>query len=147
MTSYVDLECVNLEPSRVVEDPSGPYSLFVLREVNAFTSSQRYGCNLNLFFEFLFCRMKVPAGNQAALSAQTMELPCKLDGLELTSHFKDLFHDVTKREMMLHSVVTISGESLVWKWRHPFQVRNHQRIVIVIVILLYYSLPLECLTF
>ena len=84
-------------------------------------SSQLFGRNLNLFFETFNC-LKVPAGDQAALSAKTMELPCKLDGLELTNHFKDLFGDVAKREMMLHSVVTISGESLMWKWRHPFQV-------------------------
>lgn len=91
--------------------------------MNAFNSSEHFsfGCNQCQFSD-AFCRLKVPAGNQAALSAKTMELPCKLDGLELTNHIKDLFCDVTKREMMLHSVVTISGESLVWKWRHPFQV-------------------------
>jgi len=84
-------------------------------------SWQHFSCRLNLFIE-TFCGLKVPAGDQAALSNSVMELPCKLDGLELTNHIKDLFCDMTKREMMLHSVVTISGESLVWKWRHPFQV-------------------------
>lgn len=95
-------------------------NLFLL-EVNELNSWQHFSCKLDDFFE-TFCRLKVPAGDQPALSDTTMELPCKLDGLELTNHIKDFFCDVTKREMMLHSVVTISGESLVWRWRHPFQV-------------------------
>lgn len=70
----------------------------------------------------LLGQAKVPAGEQAAYSTSVMELRCKLDGLELTNHIKDLFCDVTKREMWLHSVVTITGESLVWRWRHPFKV-------------------------
>lgn len=66
--------------------------------------------------------MQVQSGDQAAKSSKVMELPAKLDGLELTNHIKDLFCDVAKREMTLHSVVTISGDSLLWRWRHHFKV-------------------------
>lgn len=54
-----------------------------------------------------------------------MEVPAKLDGLEMTNHLKDLFSDVAKREMMLHSIVTISGDCVVWKLRHHFEVFHH----------------------
>ncbi len=68
------------------------------------------------------CVEQVDSGSQEAKSEQVMEVPAKLDGLEMTNHLKDLFADVAKREMMLHSVVTIAGSAVVWKWKHNFEV-------------------------
>jgi hypothetical protein len=65
---------------------------------------------------------QVDSGSQEAKSEQVMEVPAKLDGLKMTNHLKDLFADVTKREMTLNSVVTISGCAVVWKWKHNFEV-------------------------
>jgi hypothetical protein len=65
---------------------------------------------------------QVDSGSQEAKSEQVMEVPAKLDGLKMTNHLKDLFADVTKREMTLNSVVTISGCAVVWRWKHNFEV-------------------------
>jgi LEA14-like dessication related protein len=70
----------------------------------------------------LLGQAQVDSGSQEAKSEQVMEVPAKLDGLEMTNHLKDLFADVAKREMMLHSVVTIAGSAVVWKWKHNFEV-------------------------
>ncbi|KAL3690503.1 hypothetical protein R1sor_016812 [Riccia sorocarpa] len=70
----------------------------------------------------LLGQAKVEEGAQAARCSKVIYVPCKLDGLEMTNHVKDLFKDVTKREMMLHSVVTIAGHARVWKWTHNFEV-------------------------
>ncbi|KAL2610660.1 hypothetical protein R1flu_029233 [Riccia fluitans] len=70
----------------------------------------------------LLGQAKVEEGSQAARSSKVIYVPCKLDGLEMTNHVKDLFKDVTKREMTLHSVVTIAGRARVWKWTHNFEV-------------------------
>lgn len=65
---------------------------------------------------------QVKAGSQEARSEQVIEVPAKLDGLKMTNHVKDLFQDVTKREMVMNSVVTIAGDAVVWKLRHHFEV-------------------------
>jgi hypothetical protein len=70
----------------------------------------------------LLGQAQVDSGSQEAKSEQVMEVPAKLDGLKMTNHLKDLFADVTKREMTLNSVVTISGCAVVWKWKHNFEV-------------------------
>ncbi|KAH9559087.1 hypothetical protein CY35_06G041300 [Sphagnum magellanicum] len=70
----------------------------------------------------LLGQAQVDSGSQEAKSEQVMEVPTKLDGLEMTNHLKDLFADVAKREMMLHSLVTIAGSAVVWKWKHNFEV-------------------------
>jgi hypothetical protein len=69
-----------------------------------------------------FCIVQVKAGSQEARSEQVIEVPAKLDGLKMTNHVKDLFQDVTKREMVMNSVVTIAGDAVVWKLKHHFEV-------------------------
>ncbi|KAG6545398.1 hypothetical protein Mapa_012997 [Marchantia paleacea] len=76
----------------------------------------------------LLGQAKVEEGGQDAKSSKVIEVPCKLDGLEMTNHVKDLFKDVTKREMTLHSVVTIAGHARVWKWTHNFEVHVRSEI-------------------
>jgi hypothetical protein len=71
---------------------------------------------------------QVDSGSQEAKSEQVMEVPAKLDGLKMTNHLKDLFADVTKREMTLNSVVTISGCAVVWRLKHNFEVRVNSDI-------------------
>ncbi|CAM6099970.1 unnamed protein product [Calypogeia fissa] len=70
----------------------------------------------------LLGQAQVKEGTQEAKSSKVLEVPCKLDGLEMTNHVTDLFKDVTKREMNLHSVVTIAGRARLWKWTHNFEV-------------------------
>lgn len=62
-----------------------------------------------------------------------LDVPCKLDGLEMTNHVRDLFKDVAKREMNLHSVVTIACHARVWKWTHNFEVM-HRRFETVLIV-------------
>jgi LEA14-like dessication related protein len=76
----------------------------------------------------LLGQAQVDSGSQEAKSEQVMEVPAKLDGLKMTNHLKDLFADVTKREMTLNSVVTISGCAVVWKWKHNFEVHVNSDI-------------------
>lgn len=51
-----------------------------------------------------------------------IEIPAKLDGLKITEHLKELFQDVRKREMVMSAVVTITGDAIVWKIRHNWEV-------------------------
>lgn len=76
----------------------------------------------------LLGQAQVPAGNQGANCSEILELPAKLDGLEVRDHMIDLAKDVTKREMCLKSVVTIKGVAKVWKWGHKFQVNVESKI-------------------
>lgn len=64
----------------------------------------------------------VDAGKQASQSEETIIVPAKLNGLELTTHVLQLLSDIAKREMVLNSVVTISGYVKVWKLYHDFEV-------------------------
>uniref|UniRef100_A0A7I4C3I2 Water stress and hypersensitive response domain-containing protein n=1 Tax=Physcomitrium patens TaxID=3218 RepID=A0A7I4C3I2_PHYPA len=64
----------------------------------------------------------VEAGSQDARSDQVIEIPAKLDGLKITEHLKELFQDVRKREMVMSAVVTITGDAIVWKIRHNWEV-------------------------
>lgn len=70
----------------------------------------------------LLGQAKVEEGSQDANSQEVLEVPAKLDGLEMTNHLKDLISDIRKREMTLHSVVTIKGNARLWKWTHRFEV-------------------------
>lgn len=70
----------------------------------------------------LLGQAQVKEGGQEAKSSKVLDVPCKLDGLELTNHVKDLFADVGRREMNLHSVVTIAGWARVCNWTHNFEV-------------------------
>lgn len=76
----------------------------------------------------LIGQAQVPAGNQGANSSEILELPAKMDGLEVKHHLKDLAKDVTKREMCLKSVVNIKGVAKVWKWGHKFEVDVESQI-------------------
>ncbi|KAJ7558617.1 hypothetical protein O6H91_04G048300 [Diphasiastrum complanatum] len=64
----------------------------------------------------------VPAGSQEANSTKILDVPAKLDGLNIKNHIVDLIKDITKREMSLHSVVTIKGHAKLWKLKHNFEV-------------------------
>jgi hypothetical protein len=66
--------------------------------------------------------MQVDAGKQASQSEETIIVPAKLNGLELTTHVLQLLSDIAKREMVLNSVVTISGFVKVWKLYQDFEV-------------------------
>eukprot|EP00850_Spirogloea_muscicola_P008350 SM000044S15997 [mRNA] locus=s44:414240:415030:- [translate_table: standard] len=66
--------------------------------------------------------VQVPSGGQGARSERVMELPCKLDGLEISSHMLALLSDVAARKMAIHSLVTISGEARLLFLRHTFKV-------------------------
>ncbi|MCO5601348.1 hypothetical protein L7F22_055468 [Adiantum nelumboides] len=78
---------------------------------------------MDIFYEGdLLGQAKVDEGNQGANSQEVLEVPAKLDGLEMTNHLKQLLSDVRNREMTLHSVVTIKGNARLWKWTHPFEV-------------------------
>jgi len=70
----------------------------------------------------LLGQAQVPSGSQGANSSEILELPAKMDGLEVKQHLKDLAKDVTRREMSLKSVVTIKGVAKVWKWGNKFEV-------------------------
>ncbi|KAI5064308.1 hypothetical protein GOP47_0020978, partial [Adiantum capillus-veneris] len=70
----------------------------------------------------LLGQAKVEEGSQGANSQEVLEVPAKLDGLEMTNHLKKLLSDVRKREMILHSVVTIKGNARLWSWTHQFEV-------------------------
>lgn len=70
----------------------------------------------------------VEAGSQGATSAEVIEVPAKLDGLEMTKNLKELLGDVRKREMCMKSVVTIKGHARLWKWTHKFEVHVESNI-------------------
>lgn len=76
----------------------------------------------------LLGQAQVPAGNQGANCWEILELPAKMDGLEVKQHLKDLAKDVTRREMCLKSVVSIKGVAKVWKWGHKFEVAVESQI-------------------
>ncbi|KAG0559163.1 hypothetical protein M758_10G082100 [Ceratodon purpureus] len=61
-------------------------------------------------------------GDMRAQSEQILALPCRMSGVEATHHLKDLFHDVTNREMTLHAKATVKGDIKVWKYRHHYEV-------------------------
>ncbi|XP_024527250.1 uncharacterized protein LOC9652780 [Selaginella moellendorffii] len=78
---------------------------------------------MDIFYhDTLLGQAKVDEGTQEADSTKILRVPAKLDGLQVTNHVKDLIKDVYKREMLLHSTVTICGAARVWKWRHKFEV-------------------------
>eukprot|EP00850_Spirogloea_muscicola_P000397 SM000001S04799 [mRNA] locus=s1:2202731:2203664:- [translate_table: standard] len=70
----------------------------------------------------LLGQAQVPSGGQGARSEHVMELPCKLDGLEISSHMLALLSDVAARKMTIHSLVTISGEARLLFLRHTFKI-------------------------
>eukprot|EP00850_Spirogloea_muscicola_P012909 SM000085S23259 [mRNA] locus=s85:367464:368379:+ [translate_table: standard] len=70
----------------------------------------------------LLGQAQVPSGGQGARSERVMELPCKLDGLEISSHMLALISDVAARKMTIHSLVTISGEAHLLFLRHTFKI-------------------------
>jgi hypothetical protein len=66
--------------------------------------------------------LQLHPGDMRAQSEEILELPCQLSGIEATHHLKDLFHDVRKREMVLHAKATVKGDIKVWKYRHHYEV-------------------------
>jgi len=72
----------------------------------------------------------VPAGSQGANCSEILEVPAKIDGVEVTQHLKDLVKDVRRREMDLRSVVNIKGSARLWKWGHKFEVavESHMKV-------------------
>ncbi|GLJ54280.1 hypothetical protein SUGI_1164410 [Cryptomeria japonica] len=76
----------------------------------------------------LLAQAQVPAGSQGANSCEIMEVPAKMDGLQVTQHLKHLIGDIAAREMSLRAVVTINGSAWLWKWGRAFQVQVHAHI-------------------
>jgi len=93
------------------------------------TPIQYTSTTMDIFYRgTLMGQATVKAGSQEARSEQVIEVPAKLDGLKMTNHVKDLFQDVTKREMVMNSVVTIAGDAVVWKLKHHFEVKVNSDI-------------------
>lgn len=76
----------------------------------------------------LMGQAKVEAGSQGPQCDRVIEIPAKLDGLKMTEHVTELFQDVTKREMVMNSVVTIAGDAIVWKIKNHFEVKVNSDI-------------------
>lgn len=70
----------------------------------------------------LLGQAQVPEGSQEANCSEVLEVPAKIDGMEVTQHLKDFVKDVSRREMDLRSVVNIKGSAWFWKWGHKFEV-------------------------
>ncbi|MBA0578803.1 uncharacterized protein LOC105792808 [Gossypium raimondii] len=64
----------------------------------------------------------VKAGSQPPRSCRVLELPARLDGVELAHHAGKFFADVAKREMALDAKVEISGTAKMLWWEHRFKV-------------------------
>nr|ABR17564.1 unknown [Picea sitchensis] len=70
----------------------------------------------------LLGQAQVPEGGQGGNCSKVLEVPTKIDGVEVTQHIKDLVKDVSRREMDLKSVVNIKGSAWLWKLGHKFEV-------------------------
>ncbi|XP_024385516.1 uncharacterized protein [Physcomitrium patens] len=84
---------------------------------------------LNIYYKgSILGQAKLYPGDQGSRSAQVLELPCTMSGLEATHHLRDLFFDVTRRVMTLDARATIHGNLVVMGYRHYFEVYVKSRI-------------------
>lgn len=78
---------------------------------------------LEIFYRgSLLGQAQLHPGDMGGQDEQVMTLPCRLSGLEATHHLKDLFHDVTNRELTLHAKATVNGDVKVGFYRHHWEV-------------------------
>lgn len=70
----------------------------------------------------------VEAGEQGPRSEKILELPARLDGLEVTNQVAGFIEDVSRREMELLSLVTISGNANMWPIKHSFKIHVRSEI-------------------
>ncbi|TYI73377.1 hypothetical protein E1A91_D07G125800v1 [Gossypium mustelinum] len=78
---------------------------------------------MSIFYDGSFLgEAHVKAGSQPPRSCRVLELPARLDGVELAHHAGKFFADVAKREMALDAKVEISGTAKMLWWEHWFKV-------------------------
>ncbi|XP_031251705.1 uncharacterized protein LOC116109613 [Pistacia vera] len=86
---------------------------------------------MSIFYEgSLLGSGPVKAGSQPARSCQLLQIPARLDGLELTHHAAKFFGDVAKREMVLDAKVDIAGMAKVLWWDHKFKVHVDSHVTV-----------------
>ncbi|XP_042475600.1 uncharacterized protein LOC122057537 [Macadamia integrifolia] len=74
---------------------------------------------------------QVHAGSQPPKSCQLLQLPARLDGLELVSHHATRFlSDLAQREMVMDATVDIAGHAKLLWWAHKFNVHVESHIVV-----------------
>lgn len=85
----------------------------------------QYGdTTMNIFYkDTLLGKAQVASGKQGPRSEKILEVPARMDGLEVSGHVRDLMSDVANRRMALRSIVLIPGEARLGFIRHPFQCR------------------------
>lgn len=85
----------------------------------------QYGdTTMNIFYkDTLLGKAQVASGKQGPRSDKVLEVPARLDGLEVTGHVTDLMSDVANRKMALKAIVIIPGEARLGFIRHPFECR------------------------
>ncbi|CAL9000107.1 unnamed protein product [Prunus brigantina] len=72
----------------------------------------------------------VEAGSQPAKSTQLLQLPARLDGLQLAHHAASFIADAARREMVLDAAVDIAGTARVLWWDHKFKVHVDSHITV-----------------
>ncbi|XP_062192758.1 uncharacterized protein LOC133896215 [Phragmites australis] len=73
---------------------------------------------------------RLDAGEQPATSCRLLNLPARLDGVELAHRARAILADVARRHMELDAAVEIAGEAAVLFWSHRFSVRFNSHIVV-----------------
>ncbi|XP_068663901.1 uncharacterized protein [Aristolochia californica] len=86
---------------------------------------------MSIFYDgSLLGTAKLEAGSQAAKSCQVLQLPARLDGIELAHHASHFFADVAQREMVLDAAVEINGIAKILRWAHRFRVIVDSRVTV-----------------
>ncbi|XP_072978320.1 uncharacterized protein [Typha angustifolia] len=70
------------------------------------------------------------AGSQPAMSCRLIQLPARLNGIEMAHHVTAILSDATRRQMDLDASVDIAGAAHVLWWAHRFSVHVDSHVVV-----------------